>query len=81
MDNSKGDDNMNANGKKYEIEAEVTIKINVLTDSMFPEEAKYRIMKLMPPHTDINITKIELKEADPSEWNFTDLFGNTFKHP
>lgn len=68
--------------QKYEIEAEVTVKINMLTDSMFPEEAMDKIMKLMPPHTDINIVKLDVKEiTDTSEYNFMDFFGNTFKRP
>lgn len=70
-----------ANCQKYEIEAEVTVQINLLTDNTLAEDARQRILKLMPPHTDINLTKLEIREADPSEWDFTDFSGNTFKHP
>ncbi len=72
--------NPQTNAQKYAIEAEVTVKINTLTDSMFPEEAKNRIRKLMPSYTNVDITKLEIREiTDTSEYNFADCAGNVFR--
>ena len=36
-----------ANCQKYEIEAEVTVQINLLTDNTLAEDARQKILKLM----------------------------------